>query len=331
MWESTSEPDQPANVRFGLNRRLDQITDSVCRKMEGVSKLQQVTNAFYLHEALLTNLRPGAMYSYQVEFSGQRTPVRQFRVLDPEASRGRFVAYGDSRSFPATHTALANRFAKHNPDFILHMGDLVARGKDYALWSREFFAPLANVIDHVPLFSVIGNHEEDGTNYLAHFHLPGKELWYSFDVGPVHVLALDYHFEGADTEQFRFAQADLMNSPAPWKVVFLHYPVFNIGGHAAGWGHTNYLPLFHSAKVDLVLAGHSHLYERFRPVTDPDDCEQWPVTCITTGGGAASLHASFDHPALLARKTINEYVLIEATSRARTTPIISGFSFSTPR
>ena len=328
MWESASPADQPPIVRFGINRSLSQNAAAVSRQMNGVSTLQQTnvtaektnitsiraTNTFYLHEALLTHLRPGALYSYDVQFNGQRTPARQFRVLNPDASRARFVAYGDSRSFPAIHTAVANRFSKHKPDFILHTGDLVARGKDYGLWSREFFRPLANVIDRVPLFSVIGNHEEDGTNYLAYFHLPGKELWYSFDVGPVYVLALDYHFQGADTEQFRFAETDLINSSAPWKIVFLHYPVFNIGGHASGWGHTNYLPLFYAAKVDLVLAGHSHLYERFRPVTNPDDPERWPLTFITTGGGAASLHPSFDHPALLARKTTNHYILFEATA-----------------
>ena len=59
----------------------------------------------------------------------------------------RFVAYGDSRSVPAVHAMLTRRYNKHSPDFILHTGDLVARGKDYALWSREFFGPAAGVID----------------------------------------------------------------------------------------------------------------------------------------------------------------------------------------
>jgi len=126
------------------------------------------------------------------------------------------------------------------------------------------------------------------------------------------VLALDYHFESTQSEQFEFARRDLISARAPWKVVFVHYPVFNIGGHATGWGHTNYLPLFRQAKVDLVIAGHSHLYERFRPVVPDGDRTQWPITCITTGGGGANLHPSFDHPALLARETTNHYILFEA-------------------
>jgi hypothetical protein len=104
-----------------------------------------------------------------------------------------------------------------------------------------------------------------------------------------------------------------MNSRAPWKIVFLHYPVFNIGGHAAGWGHTNYLPMFHAANVDMVIGGHSHLYERFRPVLPPLGQTGSVITCITTGGGGAELHTSFAHPALVARETTNHYMFFEVT------------------
>lgn len=331
MWESGT--NLTGRVHYGIGKRLDQTASiSSPRKMVGISRPStnstssgrsrsrsdgtnsvSRTNIFYIYEAALPKLKPGKTYAYKVEFGGEETPMHQFRTLNPKASTAQFIAYGDSRSVPDIHAKLAARFKQHNPDFVLHTGDLVARGKDYALWSREFFKPMANVIDEVPFFSVIGNHEEDGTNYLAYFHLPGKELWYSFDDGPVHFVALDYHFESSTNEQFRFAQQDLMNNRAPWKIVFLHYPVFNIGGHAAGWGHTNYLPLFHSANVDMVLGGHSHLYERFRPVVPPKGQTGSVITCVTTGGGGAELHTSFEHPALVARETTNHYIFFEAS------------------
>jgi hypothetical protein len=126
-------------------------------------------------------------------------------------------------------------------------------------------------------------------------------------------LALDFHFEKKSEEQFAFARQDLLASTAPWKIVFLHYPVFNIGGHGTGWGHAAYLPLFHAAKVDLVIAGHSHIYERFRPVASRGGPDDWPITHITTGGGGAPLYASYAHPALSAQATTNHFVVIEAT------------------
>ena len=336
MWESWT--NLQGTVHYGIGKRLDQTASAPSpRRMVGISRPNtnstssgrgggrsggssgtntnnvSRTNVFYIYEATLPKLKPGKTYAYQVEFAGEQTAAHPFKTLDPGARTAQFIAYGDSRSVPDIHAKLAGRFKQHKPDFVLHTGDLVMRGKDYALWSREFFKPMGNVIDEVPFFSVIGNHEEDGTNYLAYFHLPGKELWYSFDDGPVHFVALDYHFESVTNEQFQFAQQDLMKSRAPWKIVFLHYPVFNIGGHAAGWGHTNYLPLFHSANVDMVIGGHSHLYERFRPVVPSKGQTGSVITCITTGGGGAELHTSFEHPALLSRETTNHYMFLAAT------------------
>ncbi len=343
MWESPT--DSPGTVYYGATPRFDQELRNVRPfEMTGVSTVSRtnvetvlrtnrfsatqvqvvpvlktnftaisVTNKFFVYEATLRSLKPGTRYAYSVGLDGARSPLRQFKTLNPQATKVRFIAYGDSRTNPSTHRRLAGQFRALNPDFILHTGDLVAKGKDYSLWSKEYFTPLANVIDQIPLFSVLGNHEQDGTNYLAYFHLPGNELWYSFDDGPVHVLALDFRSEKASEEQFRFARSDLTQSRAPWKIVMIHYPVFNIGGHATGWGHASYLPLFHEAKVDMVLAGHSHIYERFRPIAADREPGAWAITHITTGGGGAPLYTSLSHPALASRSPTNHFMIFEAT------------------
>jgi hypothetical protein len=333
MWESAT--NHPAIVRYGQGRKLDQAAEAPApRQLKGITTVTKSatvpaaspgaapvktnitilqTNTFFVYETTLSGLEAGRRYSYEVEVAGAHSPRRSFKTFSANPEAVRFLVYGDSRSNPKIHANLARQFRRHEPEFILHTGDLVGRGAEYSQWLREFFAPLRDVIDEVPFFPSIGNHEGDGTNYLAYFHLPGKERWYSLDIGPVHVLALDFHYEASTNEQFEFARQDLAQTQAPWKLVLLHYPVFNLGGHATAWGHTNYLPLFHQTKVDLVLAGHSHIYERFRPVAPSGDPEAWPLTCITTGGGGASLYASFDHPALLSRETTNHYVIFDAT------------------
>lgn len=344
MWESSI--NAPGVVRFGQGRRFDQearleapffmpavtnysVTNIFAQPLTNQAPTTAnphpfewktnvttiyVTNTVYLNELTLSNLTPNTTYSYVAETEGVASPVRRFHTLGAYAPRVRFIAYGDTRTQPKTHAALASKFKRYSPDFILHLGDLVAAGKRYDLWEREFFAPLADVIDEVPILPVIGNHEEDGTNYLRYIHLPAKERFYSYDMGPVHVLALDYHYEKSTDEQFAFAEHDLMSSHAPWKVVMLHYPVFNIGGHGTVWGHTNYLPLFHRARVDLVLGGHSHIYERFRPIAAASGPDSWPITHITTGGGGAPLAGAYPHPALAVRAATNHFVVIDATA-----------------
>lgn len=274
------------------------------------------TNSYYIYQATLTNLQPDTIYTYTVELAGRLTPPRAFKTFSEKPNSVRFVAYGDSRSNPKVHRAVARRFCEYTPEFVLHSGDLVLAGKDYRSWSKEFFEPVAGVADRVPILSVPGNHEEDLKNYLAYFPMLGTNHWYSFDAGPVHVLALDYHFEKTTSEQFKFAREDLLKSTAPWKVVFVHNPVFNYGHHNSGWGHQSYLPLFREARVDLVLSGHSHMYERFRPVAPTNQPGAWAVTCITTAGGGAELHRPYPHPAQAVAISTNHFTLFDVTRDA---------------
>jgi len=336
LWEAMT--NHPSTLRFGLRGRVDKSVGPISpRTMVGLTPCKQTnivtsttngltitktnvvgafrTNLFYLYEAALTGLKPAATYSYTVVICGTATAVHQFTTLSQNSDTVRFIAYGDSRSDPKVHRTLAKQFLAESPDFILHAGDLVMDGKDYSLWSKQFFQPVVDVIDRVPFLPAPGNHEEDLKNYLAYFHMPGKKRWYSFDAGPVHVLALDYHYTKSSDEQFKFACEDLLKSHAPWKVVFLHYPMFNYGHHNSAWGHEFYLPLFHRAKVDLVLSGHSHLYERFRPIA-PEARPGWAITFITTGGGGAELGSFYEHPAHARCVATHHFVAFEATRKA---------------
>ncbi len=322
MWES--ETNTPGLVRLSLaptSNPVAQVVFPVEKRSQtsaaaGGSSTTQRQISYYLYTATFSHLSPGKVYSYSVELQETQSPTCSFRTLDPHASRTRFIAYGDSRSDPVIHATLTAQFSRYQPEFILHTGDLVARGQDYSLWSREFFTPASSFLGEVPFFSVLGNHEQDGTNYLNYFDLPGNKLWYSFDAGPVHVLALDFRFDKADHDQFKFARKDLKASHAPWKVVILHVPVYNIGGHASDWGHASYLPLFHETQVDLVLAGHSHMYERFRPLAPKSAMGKRAITHITTGGGAASLHKAMSHPALITRESTNHFLVVDASASA---------------
>lgn len=331
MWESPVEAK--AVVRYGKGRRLDRQLEvapsfTVPRQdAKAPDSSLPADRAYHFYEATLTGLKPGVRYQYSVELAGAATPARTFRTFDRGARRTTFIAYGDSRSNPDLHDRVTAGFLEHKPDFILHNGDIVARGHLYELWKREFFDPLNGVLGSVPFCPALGNHETasdaktsapKGGNYYLHFHLPGNEVFYSLDQGPVHVLVLDYRYPEATHAQYAFAEKDLMESTAAWKIVQLHVPMFNVGGHTSTWGLDTYLPLFRRAKVDLVIAGHSHLYERFRPVAPVEGADRWPITYITSGGGGASLYPSYEHPGLAATSMTNHYVVFEATrSRLR--------------
>lgn len=316
MWEAPI--NRPAVVYYGADEKPNlQLKINGGRRVESstgssILGISSRTN-FYIYQATLNGLKPGEVYSYFVEFGGIKTPVKKFKTIDPKRSKVVFIAYGDTRTNPDIHAKLASHFKKFSPDFILHTGDLVSRGSRYDVWWREFFQPLENVIDEIPLFPVLGNHEEKSENYFNYFILPEKEIYYAFEDGPLFVLGLDYHFTRASDEQYKFAERTLQATRAPWKIVMVHNPMFNVGGHISGWGHRYYLPLFHKTKVDMVIAGHSHIYERFKPIIPSNMKDASPITHITTGGGGAPLTTSVGHPALAAYARTNHFLVFEIT------------------
>ncbi|MBI5380578.1 MAG: metallophosphoesterase family protein [Opitutae bacterium] len=305
-WETQVE--DTGSVRYGCAAAADVTLGPI--KPTRVTDPKQV---YYVYEAVLTGLKPGTRYHYEVQCGAERSGERPFTTFDPAGREVTFILYGDTRSGPERHQKLAEQFPALNPAFILHSGDLVGRGSRYELWAKELFVPLAHVLDRIPMLPSLGNHEDDGLNYAAYFHLPEPERFYSFDAGPVHVLVLDYTRKLATDEQFRFAQEDLARSRAPWKIVLLHHPMFNLGGHATFWGHDVYLPLFRQHRVDIVAAGHSHLYERFRPLVPRADPQAWAIQHITTGGGGAPLSKPVADPALASHAAVFHYLLMHAT------------------
>ena len=87
----------------------------------------------------------------------------------------------------------------------------------------------------------------------------------------------------------------------------MHRPCYNLGGHFSKWGKEIWPSLFAEYEIDIVFAGHSHLYERFFPMADSDSR---PVTYITSGGAGASLYEAGKHPILAFTKSINHYVYV---------------------
>ena len=137
----------------------------------------------------------------------------------------------------------------------------------------------------------IGNHETyyggppEQSPYLDIFTLPtraeagglasGSELYYSFDHGNIHFVALD---SMVSSRAPGAADVDLAARPTwrptdkTWLIAFWHHPPYSKGSHdsdnAAGFEpelvdmRERALPILEAYGVDLVLSGHSHSYER---------------------------------------------------------------------
>jgi predicted phosphodiesterase len=257
----------------------------------------------YVHTAQIDGLGPNQTAYYYVDAVSQiigRNDASYHATTAPSGNAAfRFAAYGDSRMAsdasgdpdPSNwrHAEVINKMVKHDPRLVVHVGDMVMLGH-LSEYNDEYFTPAAPLIRNTPAYTAIGNHElvvdPLPQNYRDVYGLPvnsvdGTEDYYSFDYGCIHFVSLDTeilpcgytsHVDPVRAAQMNaWLEADLAANDKPWTVVFYHRPINFV------WDWHN---VFEQYGVDLVIQGHTHIYE----------CRLWNgVYYITTGGGGAQI------------------------------------------
>jgi len=287
---------------------------TVVRAPKPVVPPEGAKGALHLYAVKLTDLKPGTKYTYSVKSGNDISKQSSFHTFPEKADTFTLIAYGDSRSHPEIHGKLAAYFDQYKPAFILHSGDMVGNGPNSDEWRKDFFAPLASVIDHIPLFGARGNHERKGRNMDYYLSPPDGKYFYSFDYGSAHVICL----QSVSEDALAWAEKDLAATKAVWKFAFYHYPSFNIGGHAGAWGQTTVVPILRKHKVDVTITGHSHLYERYYPLVPLKDPKAHPITHVVSGGGGAPKYGSRPHPCLASVKSISHFLVINVSPESIT-------------
>ncbi len=280
MWETDTK--QPSGVSYGPKEGPKAYRQST------VERATYKGTTAYIHKLWIEGLQPGRTYDYRITGPNLRSETFEFRTTPAETNEVRFIVYGDTRTQPQVHRRLAEQMRKHPVDFIVHGGDLVTRGDDYGQWGPQFFEPLKGLVERVPIYIAKGNHEGRGGTFEKLLAPPGGENDFALDYGPLRYFCLNNVSSKKSGGQLVSQIArDAAASRAPWKFVSYHIPSVNFGGHISVWQQSRALRAFSEAGIDFVVAGHSHQYERFRPIAPPGrgSC----VTYITAGGGGAPL------------------------------------------
>ena len=138
-----------------------------------------------------------------------------------------------------------------------------------------------------------GNHDmySGGAGYFSYFGdaagPPGRG-YYSYDHGAWKVLALNSEAPaGPGSPQAVWLQQELQANRAQCTVAYWHHPVFSSGyeGDVARMKHV--WRLLYEYRVELVVTGHSHNYERLAPQNAdgrPDPARGIRMFVVGTGG-----------------------------------------------
>ncbi|MBN2584490.1 MAG: metallophosphoesterase [Planctomycetes bacterium] len=269
------------------------------------------------HTATITGLAPDRWHRYEVGSGGERVEG-SFRTPPAAGSKEafHFVITGDTQSKPLRIRAVAEAIAGEAPAFIVHTGDYCNNTADWNQLEAQFFEPWRDLLHRTPVWPARGNHEYGIQPFADIFARSPTQPWYSFDYANLHVVILDqWNLEDSDemepermTAMAEWLDRDLaaVKGRADWIIVAGHQQMFNVAGHGSTWGHEQILPVLYKHGVDLVVSGHSHLYERFVPIGPPD---AKPIHFLVSGGAGGPNYPSVPSPILVRSHAAPHYCL----------------------
>lgn len=263
--------------------------------------------------------------------------VTRFSFIAYGDTRGRFDGeFIQYEHLLLVRSMLANIAARaKGPDpirFVTWSGDAVVNGREAKQWNVSFVDVVQRLVSqgNVPYFPAAGNHDVTSSldlgnaarrvglnNFLAAFggmvpaegsprRLAGYPT-YAVGYGNTFLLALDSNI-GGDSVQFEWTRRQLEGLDRRryrHVAVILHHPAYSSGPHGGAnlepqslALRTMYMPLFRRHGVDLMLAGHEHLFEHFAESWRDSTGTRRRLDQVVSGGGGAPQYGYRGEPVL---------------------------------
>jgi 3',5'-cyclic AMP phosphodiesterase CpdA len=186
------------------------------------------------------------------------------------------------------------------------LGDNLYTGSQPSDYEKDFAVPYKPLLDAgVPFYATLGNHDKTNERFFKPFNMNGAN-YYSYRKGHVRFFALDSNY--MDPKQVAWIEAQLRDAGnSDWKVCYFHHALYSSAryhGSATDLRRT-LEPLFVKYGVDVVFAGHDHVYERVKP--------QQGIYYFTEGA-SGSLRAGNLSPSAITAKgfdTDRSFLLVE--------------------
>jgi hypothetical protein len=262
-------------------------------------KLHSAPIGTFQYEVKLDKLEPDTKYFYAVYDDAKRlTPDdgSYFFMTHPQPGPEREVRFwvtGDGgtgkEAQVAVHEAMLKAVdtEKKPLSFWLHVGDMAYNtGRDVEFQTR-FFEIYDRTLRNKVCWPTMGNHEGMTSSgktgigpYYDAYVVPtraetggvasGTEAYYSFNYAHIHFICLNSHdlSRKPGDPMANWFKADLEKTKADWVIAFWHHPAYTKGNHDSDKEadltemRKLIMPIAEAGGVDLVLCGHSHIYER---------------------------------------------------------------------
>jgi 3',5'-cyclic AMP phosphodiesterase CpdA len=181
----------------------------------------------------------------------------------------KFAAIGDNGTGNRPQYEVAEQMVRSRAafpfDLVIMLGDNLYGSQRPADFVRKFEQPYAALLSAGVRFQAsLGNHDRPENVSYPHFNMNG-ERYYSFVRNNVRFFALDT--TNMDAKQIAWIDTSLQQAKEEWKICYFHHPLYsNASRHGSSVDLRVLLePIFLKHGVNVVFAGHDHVYERLKP------------------------------------------------------------------
>ncbi|XXQ32220.1 Calcineurin-like phosphoesterase domain-containing protein [Plasmodiophora brassicae] len=236
----------------------------------------QVGPGTFLHRAKVQRGGGGDL-RYKV-VNGDAVQSATFAVVRRRGDgHARLAITSDSQSSAARFRDQLAQIAVSRADLVVHVGDFVQdpAPKEYrTYWTAPFEA--SGLGPTTPIRLVRGNHDGEAPLSYAYSYGPGNNAWGAFSVASARMIVLDSNVRPGDDlfeQQTAWLAAEVTSGPtrsATFVVAFVHVPPFiefwdpAVFEENEAWSFVRevWLPMLTASGVDLIVSGHSHIYQR---------------------------------------------------------------------
>ena len=181
----------------------------------------------------------------------------------------KFAAIGDNGTGDRPQYEVAQQMASVRAafpfDLVIMLGDNMYGSQRPADYVKKFEQPYAALLSAGVKFQAsLGNHDRPEQVSYKFYNMNGQR-YYSYVRNNVRFFALDTTL--MDDRQREWLEASLRDAREDWKVCYFHHPLYsNADRHGASVDLRVLLePIFLKYGVNVVFAGHDHVYERLKP------------------------------------------------------------------